>query len=379
MTDASFEIEKLKIDAELKKEEYRQGVRKVIYGTMVVGVAAALFPFAQKVAESVFAAKIEGIRSNSAIQILQEENRLAKDLADKQNALALSQLKFEQDIGRQKANRVFLQSLATEARSEDLSKRITLAEFYSFLADGEEREQWVKFRDHLYMLQTEFGVERAVLQAVITDPTASRAAQIWAQAQIARIDQLESPVIAEASASAVSSEALVKLALADVERKQKRLEEAELKLSDAKGEFDDAVIALQTAQTKRDTVNADANATAVQKQEAENEVAFQEQERTRAQRAIDFAQALRNSRQQALVAAQNKFDAIRADTARITTQYGVDSNSARITSWLRASGNRARLKEWIESEGLNISTTSFVFSSGYAGMWPLAIQDLNIP
>ena len=90
MTDTSLELEKLKIDAELKKEEFRQGVRKVIYGTMIVGVAAALFPFAQKVAESFFAAHIEDIRRESKLEILKEENRLAKELADKQNSLAIN-------------------------------------------------------------------------------------------------------------------------------------------------------------------------------------------------------------------------------------------------------------------------------------------------
>ncbi|MEE8454845.1 MAG: hypothetical protein V3R90_08870, partial [Limibaculum sp.] len=167
MTDASFEIEKLKIDAELKKEEYRQGVRKVIYGTMIVGVAAALFPFAQKVAESAFAAHIETIKRESKLEVLKEENRLAQDLAA-----------FEQRIRRQQANREFLQSLAGEARSENLSKRIILAEFYSFLADKEEKKNWKEFREHLYQVQRDLNAERETLQARATDPEENEAARI---------------------------------------------------------------------------------------------------------------------------------------------------------------------------------------------------------
>ncbi len=87
MTDAPHDLEKLKIEAEVKKEGYRQGVKKVIYGTMIVGVAAALFPFMQKVSESFFAAHIEEIRRQSEIDILTEKNRLEIDLANKKDQL----------------------------------------------------------------------------------------------------------------------------------------------------------------------------------------------------------------------------------------------------------------------------------------------------
>lgn len=171
MTDLSFEIEKLKIDAELKKEEYRHGVKKVIYGTMIVGVAAALFPFAQKVSEAVFAERIERIKRESEFKIFKDK----------------------QELVRIQANREFLQSLAGEARSENLSKRIILAEFYSFLADEGEKKNWEEFRDHLYQVQKDLNDERETLFASATDPGASAAALLAAQTRIDQINRLETP------------------------------------------------------------------------------------------------------------------------------------------------------------------------------------------
>src|SRR5688572_28910936 len=113
MDDSEIQLERIRVDAELKREELRQGVRKVIYGTMIVGVAAALFPFAQGIAESIFAERIAKIKRESDIEILQEKNRLEE-----------SKSNLNYTLSAQKSDRDFLQSLAQEGRSAEIGKRI---------------------------------------------------------------------------------------------------------------------------------------------------------------------------------------------------------------------------------------------------------------
>jgi len=108
-------LRKAEIEAETQRYGFRQDVRKVVYGTMIVGVAAAMFPFAQKVAELTFSHRIESQK---------------------------------QDLERVVSHRTFLEQIALEGRSEDVETRIRLAEFYSFLS--EERRDWEAFRAYLY-------------------------------------------------------------------------------------------------------------------------------------------------------------------------------------------------------------------------------------
>ncbi len=189
-SQSDVELEKFKIDAETKRQEYRHNVLKVMLGTMIVGVAAALFPFMQQLAESIFAERIETIKKDAAIATLREKNQLEKQMEEWRHQLALNQEQFSQRT----SNRQYMESLATEARSERIGKRIIIAEFFSFLAeDNERRTQWAAFRDHLYKLQLKLNDERTTLLTTRNDPSATEADRESAQERLDQIERLENP------------------------------------------------------------------------------------------------------------------------------------------------------------------------------------------
>ena len=185
-----LELEKLKIDAETKREEFRQGVRKVIFGTMIVGVAVAFFPFAQKLAESVFAERMASIRTEAEFKILKEENDLAKQLETRKHQLESSQL----EIKRRQDERVYLETLAEETRSKRIEDRIIIAEFFSFLEDdSDRRKRWLGFREHLYKLQENFNDERSALLAKESRSDLSSADLTTVRQRLDQINRLENP------------------------------------------------------------------------------------------------------------------------------------------------------------------------------------------
>ncbi|MEM7641867.1 MAG: hypothetical protein AAF366_05010, partial [Pseudomonadota bacterium] len=175
------ELEKIKLEAEGRKAEARYGFLKVVYGTTVVGVAAAFFPFASKYAESAFAERIEGARRNSEIAIAEREHDLALDRISQE---------------RQNEGRTYLESLSSEARSEKLGSRIIIAEFFSYLAPSEdERLQWAAFRDHLYSLQERLNDERAAILAVKNDENSSQTELEVSNVRLSQIEEIERPTV----------------------------------------------------------------------------------------------------------------------------------------------------------------------------------------
>lgn len=190
MTHSDPDIEKFRTDAEIRKLEISAGVRKVVYGTLVVGVAAAAFPFMEKFAEVFFSERIEKIQRESNFEILREENRLAEQLAQREH-----QLKSQFQNSEMESRRItYLESLAGEARSDQLATRIVLAEFFSFLAvDPDERTRWEAFRIYLYDLQDRLNRERESAIAVLNNPKSTSAQIEAAIAQIRQINRQEDP------------------------------------------------------------------------------------------------------------------------------------------------------------------------------------------
>lgn len=157
--DKNIELKKLELEADLKRFEISASVRKVIFGTFLVGVAAAAFPFASGLAQEFF-----GLRMAEQKNELEERiKQLEFDLAAKR-----------QQLEERSASRVYLESLAAEARSENLQRRIVLADFYSYLAaDEAERLRWSEFRKFLLGKQQDLGAEIAAAQVVQSDPDAN--------------------------------------------------------------------------------------------------------------------------------------------------------------------------------------------------------------
>lgn len=175
-TNTQLEFEKLRADTQVRLRQSRNDVLKVVFGTMIVGIAAAFFPFAQELARSVFAERIEKIKTEG------EYNRLT---------LAQGLEKTKQLSIDLVARRSYLESLAKEARSEIIEKQIVAAEFFSFLAEPDMRKPWEDFRDYLTKKQERLNKERATLLA--DNNQASPAERSSAQERLRQIDRLQNP------------------------------------------------------------------------------------------------------------------------------------------------------------------------------------------
>lgn len=196
VSDDSTELRKYEIDANIKRQEIRAGIWKVLLGTSIVGVAAAGFPFAQQYAVSYFA---------------HQKDRAAWELE-----------KERSEYERTTLNRDFLNSISGEGRSKYLEERIILAEYYKFLAnDDEEKERWKDFWDYLIKLRKEAreaAKEAARLKAANTLRTATREAEEEA-ARLTAADEVDEEELAVAEARArflnESKEAEEELAVAE--------------------------------------------------------------------------------------------------------------------------------------------------------------------
>ena len=186
-----LELEKLRLDAQLRVEQMKQDVRKVIFGTMIVGVAAAFFPFAQELARSLFAERIESIKTRAEFARLQEQNRLAENLATAKHGLELSK-QSAADVG---ARRDYLEKLAKEARSDVIETQIIAAEFFSFLGEPDMRGQWVAFREYLTNKQLRLNEERRTLLAKAGSESASESEKTSATERLQQIDRLQNPAM----------------------------------------------------------------------------------------------------------------------------------------------------------------------------------------
>jgi hypothetical protein len=175
-TNTQLELERLRADTLVRLKQSRNDVLKVVFGTMIVGIAAAFFPFAQELARSVFAERIEKIKTDgeynrlSLAQGLEKTKQLSIDLA---------------------ARRSYLESLAKEARSEIIEKQIVAAEFFSFLAEPDMRKPWEDFREYLTKKQERLNSERATLLAGSIQ--ASPAERSSAEERLRQIDRLQNP------------------------------------------------------------------------------------------------------------------------------------------------------------------------------------------
>ena len=94
---------------------------------------------------------------------------------------------------------------------------------------------------------------------------------------------------ADSTATSLANQALLDILVTDQNRKEERLSKANADLTKAKVDLDAASTKLQNARKTRDQINNDANATAREKEDADNEVAFLESERSRAQGTVNSA------------------------------------------------------------------------------------------
>ncbi len=191
MTDVNIEVLKLQHATEIRRAELQAEVKKVVYGTFLLGVAVALFPVISGWIEHRFNLRIE-------------ETKQVNQLALQQNQLNLDLQKLVQEVEAAKtkasfestqSDRKFFEDIADEARSANLSDRITIAEFFTALATTrEERDQWKLFRDRLLELQNEFNTDRAELMQIIADPAKTTSEVQEAVAQLRQIGERESGV-----------------------------------------------------------------------------------------------------------------------------------------------------------------------------------------
>ncbi len=191
MTDINLEVIKLQQATEIRRVELQAEVKKVVYGTFLLGVAVALFPVISGWIEHRFNLRIE-------------ETKQVNQLALQQNQLNLDLQKLVQEVEAAKtkasfestqSDRKFFEDIADEARSANLSDRITIAEFFTFLATTEEeREHWAQFRDRLLELQNEFNTDRLALMQIIANPASTEARIQEAIALLRQIGERESGV-----------------------------------------------------------------------------------------------------------------------------------------------------------------------------------------
>lgn len=195
MTDVNLEVIKLQIAAETRRDELQAEVKKIVYGTFLLGVAVALFPVISGWIEHRFNLRIEEIKQVNQLKL--QENQLQLDLQKlvKEVEAAKTKAAFEAT----QSDRKFFEDISDETRSANLSDRITIAEFFTFLASSEtERGQWQQFRDRLLELQTQFNAERTRLTAVIASARSTDANIQEAIAKIRQIGERESGVGVEA-------------------------------------------------------------------------------------------------------------------------------------------------------------------------------------
>jgi Skp family chaperone for outer membrane proteins len=187
-------VEQLRILADVEKTKSRNGFLKILWGTAVVGVAAAFFPFAQQFAVSLFSERIERIQRESEIELLEEKNRLEEELSKIKLELEQKTVEFEQSQSKVTDSRTFLESVAKEGRSSQIDSRIILAEYFSFLAETEdERERWRSFREHLYRIRQEQNSAITAQERIANDPNADPLDRSEAVSRLRQIEQYLNP------------------------------------------------------------------------------------------------------------------------------------------------------------------------------------------
>jgi hypothetical protein len=191
MAEVDIELFKLQQDAALRKEEIQADVKKVVYGTLLLGIAVAFFPVVSGSIEHYFNLRVEDRKLQNSLEL--QANQLALDL---------ERLNREGEIARETArltteqsDRGFFEAISDEARSARLSDRITIAEFFAFVArDESERARWNDFLRHLRMVQSENNTRRAELLLIIGDNQKSQSEREAAARELSQIDERENGV-----------------------------------------------------------------------------------------------------------------------------------------------------------------------------------------
>ena len=191
MADVNIEILKLQQVTEIRRAELETEVKKVIYGSLLLGVAVALFPVISGWIEHRFNLRIEEVKQVNHLKL--QENQLQLDLQKLVEEVEAAKTKASFEATQ--SDRKFFEDISDETRSANLSDRITIAEFFTFLASSDqERTHWKQFRDRLLELQTQFNADRTRLTAVIASPRSTDAGIQEATARLRQIFERESGV-----------------------------------------------------------------------------------------------------------------------------------------------------------------------------------------
>lgn len=191
MTEEEIALVRLRQEGSIEREKIKADVKKVVYGTFLVGIAVALFPVVSGFIEHHYNLRIEDAKQVNALAL--QANQLALDLKKLERE---SQLAAEAaSLAALQSDRTFFESIADEARSARLSDRITIAEFFAYVArDDVERERWSEFLLYLQDAQERNNSRRSELLLVIQDISRTDAERAAAARELAQIDERESGI-----------------------------------------------------------------------------------------------------------------------------------------------------------------------------------------
>ncbi len=151
-------------DREIRILEIQAGIKKVIYGTMIVGVSVAFFPFAQETSRAWF------------------------DLLTSERTDATK---------RETEYRAFLESLKEESRSKNLEDRIVLAEFYAMVSpDIEARTLWREFLNDLIRQRSELREKQIAKETTSLTARNASPEEVAAALAAREVEQLETSAAA---------------------------------------------------------------------------------------------------------------------------------------------------------------------------------------
>lgn len=191
MTEQDLQLIRIQQEASLKREEIQADVKKVVYGTLLLGIAVALFPVISGFIEHYFNLRIENAKQVNALALQANQLELDVRKLERESELARESAKS----ATEQSDREFFEEISDEARSARLSDRITIAEFFSFVARDEgERERWELFLTHLKGVQKANNTRRSELLLIISDTERLQSDREAAARELAQIDERESGV-----------------------------------------------------------------------------------------------------------------------------------------------------------------------------------------
>lgn len=180
------------LELELKREEIKADVKKVIYGTLLLGVAVALFPVVSSFIEHHHSARIEELRHVNSLALQANQLKLDLQKLEREHSLAVASAASATQL----SDREFFEDIADEARSARLSDRITIAEFFAYISrDEDERQRWSTFLKYIIELQESLNNRRTALLLIIGDAAKSLSDREAAALELDQIDQRERGVM----------------------------------------------------------------------------------------------------------------------------------------------------------------------------------------